>query len=1054
MNVAPIRSILEFAPDGKTTDELYRKAVRAGISTSKLDVVEALTILLQDDVVVLGVDRRWKLASYASSVGRAPEQDSQPGPEQTGSLNAVFGRFRNSAKPTFDVDDTDAGVESGPDLQKLLSYYEATLRTDPRGAATQYADRHGQQFQLFFGRGPWWPTPDEASTIEFNLDTLPATFREALSRRDDNESLAIGYPLDVVETTEGTSIIPVGLIGAEREDRDGILRLQINDTDISLNPDWLKLAVTRTPWNGRDLSNRIIADEEINWQVFASRISECVATLVRGKLNPTDLLDSLSISREGISNAAAIFLPTDQQFTKGAAADLAKLSQMNLAALEGTALSSCIGQTLEDRNDTSVLHSLPLTINQYEAAKSGLAEPLTVVTGPPGTGKSQVIVSIMTSALAAGKTVLFASRNHKAVDAVEERLNSVTANKPVIVRAYDPSTERDTNFVKIVGDILKEGKSTSVQTTPSAGIQRLIELDDERRMFLAAWHEQQKLSCELSEFTERRSLLQAELSRNSVGEEPVISDGLLYWILRFLRRLFRRGKQPIPAAGANLKQLQEEIERISSLLAKARLPSGDPVEISLQITAEMEKRLPSLVENAFRIPSGLTETLHQRQKDRELSGKQGIDQVDGENAREILQVRPIWAVSTLAAPARIPLELGLFDYVIFDEASQCDIASAIPLLARAKSAVIVGDPQQLTFIRQLSTAKERALFTAVGLSGGGLGQYAQSLNSLFDFAASRKTAKRIMLRDQFRSAPTIVDYLNEEFYDNGLRVSVDENNLKIPPQQKPGIHWTDVAGRAFSDGSSGSSNKAEAEAIAAHLKKLLVDQNYLGSIGIISPFVQQVALIRKLVNSSLNDEQIQNTDLKIDTVDRFQGGECDLVLFSPVAAQGLPVGSLAFLVKERRRFNVAVSRARAVCHIFGNLEYAKSNQIKHLGRLARFAMEPRRRRVKEDVFDSKWERRVDVALRKRGLKPKPQYPIAGRFLDFALFGKDELKLDLEVDGRQWHMDADGNRKIADLQRDHQLKSLGWRVRRFWVHELEQNMEQCLDRVERDLAGEN
>ena len=90
----------------------------------------------------------------------------------------------------------------------------------------------------------------------------------------------------------------------------------------------------------------------------------------------------------------------------------------------------------------------------------------------------------------------------------------------------------------------------------------------------------------------------------------------------------------------------------------------------------------------------------------------------------------------------------------------------------------------------------------------------------------------------------------------------------------------------------------------------------------------------------------------------------------------------------------------------------------------------------------------------RGLEPHPQYEIAGRRLDFALFSQrdgQEIRLDVEVDGRTWHMDPDGGRKPDDLWRDHQFRSLGWAVRRFWVHELRDNMEECLDLIEQDLG---
>jgi very-short-patch-repair endonuclease len=61
-----------------------------------------------------------------------------------------------------------------------------------------------------------------------------------------------------------------------------------------------------------------------------------------------------------------------------------------------------------------------------------------------------------------------------------------------------------------------------------------------------------------------------------------------------------------------------------------------------------------------------------------------------------------------------------------------------------------------------------------------------------------------------------------------------------------------------------------------------------------------------------------------------------------------------------------------------------------------------------------------------------------------------VKLDIEVDGRRWHQDADGNRKLDDHYRDAQLRSAGWKVVRFWVDELARDMEGCLDRIEREL----
>lgn len=62
-------------------------------------------------------------------------------------------------------------------------------------------------------------------------------------------------------------------------------------------------------------------------------------------------------------------------------------------------------------------------------------QPLTVISGPPGTGKSQVVVSLLLNAWASGQTVLFASNNNKAVDVVRDRLERFESEFPIAVRA-------------------------------------------------------------------------------------------------------------------------------------------------------------------------------------------------------------------------------------------------------------------------------------------------------------------------------------------------------------------------------------------------------------------------------------------------------------------------------------------------------------------------------------------------------------------------------------------------------------------------------------------
>ncbi len=105
---------------------------------------------------------------------------------------------------------------------------------------------------------------------------------------------------------------------------------------------------------------------------------------------------------------------------------------------------------------------------------------------------------------------------------------------------------------------------------------------------------------------------------------------------------------------------------------------------------------------------------------------------------------------------------------------------------------------------------------------------------------------------------------------------------------------------------------------------------------------------------------------------------------------------------------------------------------------------------KQPEFEPPSEPRLHDALRSAGLDPVPQFPLAGRRLDLGI-AKGEIRLDMKGDGDTYHRDPDGFRKLSDHWRDPVIRSLGWRVRRFRVYHLRDNMESCVERVSKDLG---
>ena len=94
-------------------------------------------------------------------------------------------------------------------------------------------------------------------------------------------------------------------------------------------------------------------------------------------------------------------------------------------------------------------------------------------------------------------------------------------------------------------------------------------------------------------------------------------------------------------------------------------------------------------------------------------------------------------------------------------------------------------------------------------------------------------------------------------------------------------------------------------------------------------------------------------------------------------------------------------------------------------------------------FESPVEQKLYNALLTAGIKTSPQYPIVGRRLDLALV---DYKIDIEIDGKQWHLNSEGSRKLDDVYRDLQLQSVGWQVIRFWATDVINDIENCVKKV--------
>ncbi|WP_242333327.1 AAA domain-containing protein [Anaeromyxobacter sp. SG66] len=816
-----------------------------------------------------------------------------------------------------------------------------------------------------------------------------------------------------------------------------------------------------------------------------------------------------TLGKTGLLNRGILFAAEPSRYTAGLERELKELAAVPDAMLDRTALAplfsdDCRAAAAPD--PVTLVEVRGLNAEQRGACERALRQPLTVVTGPPGTGKSQVVLNVLANAFLHAKPVLFSSRNRKAVSVVEERLNGLV-RAPIVLRlgSQDGLAER---LVHALTGLL------STAAHPIAGA------------LLAPMYE------EYARVLERRNRLEAQLdeirqARNEAGRLDKVLDE---WRLRFseeelatlagatglpsreaLDEALRLLARHAGGSGGMLQAIRRpfDLRRAARLLTDARGPlerlarpkqrlDADAVEpwkryaealreatlaadavscyrraleglvglgavdalafewnearhkswnLGRNILETQRSGLGLLLDGETRQIAGQLRAVAQRLQD-QPTGSRTASQLR-KQIRELLprvtRFLPAWAVTNLSAPGALPFEAAMFDLAVIDEASQCDIPSALPLLFRARRAVVIGDPQQLRHIATIPPARENQLASKHALTEAADQPFTFINNSLFDLAAGTRGADMVVLRDHFRSHPDIVGFSNEHWYRGGLRVVTDLCGLELPPGASPGVQWTQVSGEVFRPEGGGAIAPAEADRVVSEVVALVRRTDFKGTVGVVSPFRGQTNRIREKLARLLDPAALQRVDLIADTAHGFQGDERDVIVFSPCVGSPMPHGARRFLAKTANVFNVAVTRARAQLHVVGDLEACMVSGIPHVEAFARHVERLRRRAETTDPSVGPFERRLEEALRAAGLAPVPQYAFGPYRLDLAVV-EDGLRIDVEVDGVHFHEELDGSRCHEDLVRDAYLSQRGWIVVRFWAVEVRDRLESCVQRV--------
>lgn len=586
-------------------------------------------------------------------------------------------------------------------------------------------------------------------------------------------------------------------------------------------------------------------------------------------------------------------------------------------------------QISKKKNKNIPIFPFGLNLSQRKAVETALENSISIIEGPPGTGKTQTILNIIANVISRGQTVGIVSGNNSATANVQEKLEK---NGFGFVTALLGNAEKKKDFF--------ENKQVSIPNIKDWEI-----ASDQTKVFL---NELSSISSNLNSLLEdqnRIAKLKEELSRLEVEKKyfenhfrdsniPIskisiirkwTSDSILNFITLIEKRM-SAGQKTTLAIKTSLffrfgiykfKLFEEHQKEIVSSL-KSDFYNRRIEERKKQIerieTRLGNKNFNSLMEEYTDVSKKLFKEALFKKYSKRARGSYTLKSFKN-NFKNFTQDYPV-ILSTTHSIMTCIAENYLFDYLIIDEASQVDLVTASLALACTKNIVIVGDVHQLPHIvTQEIKLKSDELFYSKNLSE----PYSYSKYSIIASLMElyKGDLPKTLLSEHYRCHPKIIGFCNEKFYHNQLVIMTEEHSDDVPLK----IYKTSPGNHAREDKSSGSLfNLRQIEVVKDEVLNKSRSLNQYGDIGIITPYRKQVTETIKY---------FAKPEIEIDTIHKFQGREKETIIFTTVANQVTP------FVDDANLINVAVSRAvKEFIMVTSNRLYKKHGT--NLGDLIRY----------------------------------------------------------------------------------------------------------------------
>lgn len=506
-----------------------------------------------------------------------------------------------------------------------------------------------------------------------------------------------------------------------------------------------------------------------------------------------------------------------------------------------------------------------INIDQMRVVYNSMVNHVTYVKGPPGTGKTMTIFNVLLSAYANDKTVLVCSNNnHPVTDIFNKMDGSLTIKKPF-------ATESE----KIYFPMIRLGNNNEMQET----IRKLKDI-----LEFVSKHEKSKVQEELTEASKNKSLAGFNELRDLLMEYETLVD------LKERVATLEKIRQLTTIKQINTK-LDDQIAAYQETINNARQIRDEDV-LKYAVSASEDKNFQNYVYYSalMRFKKLSNETY------KELREIINIDNLeDGvklfnkwlkkdTNLRRLLAVFPIVICTNLSCD-KLGSPKPQFDLVIMDEAGQCNTSTSLIPIVRGTDLLLVGDTNQLQPVTVIEQNVNEDLLERYGVGE----EYDYVHNSILSTMLRKdNNSKNILLRYHYRCGKKIASFVNQRFY---------SQQLKLLNNNSGDLIYYDVKIKSYKD--PRNSYSEEAYQIAKVIK-----ENGYKSVGIITPFVNQAALI----NEHLMRMGI--TDVKAGTIHTLQGSEKKVIIMSAALSVKTGKKTMEWIKNNHELINVAVTRAQ------------------------------------------------------------------------------------------------------------------------------------------------